>query len=296
MNAMPNPVRFNRRAVATQAMNASISARLKAGKDLLNPICVYDVASALGVRVTFNAINMEGMYQRGSPPRIHLSALRPLARRAYNCGHELGHHQLGHGSSIDELRENQNVRPWDVPEEYGADTFAAFLLMPTLGLRNAFVSRELDARTANPAEVYRIASHFGVGYRSLVTHLVYGAGMIDRTRGEELRKHSPKTIRAQMLRAPSPKPLIVADRAWAAPTIDAEVGHLLLLPAGAVAEGEGIAQLADLAEGRLFEALRPGLVRVAVPGTDWAVFVRIARAAYVGRAEFRHLEEVEDDA
>lgn len=83
------------------------------------------------------------MYQRGTPQRIHLSSLRPLARRAFNCAHELGHHLLGHGSSIDELRENQLVRPWDVPDEYSADTFAAYALMPTLGLRNAFAKRGL---------------------------------------------------------------------------------------------------------------------------------------------------------
>src|SRR3546814_6969436 len=47
-----------------------------------------------------------GMYQRAPPPRIHLSARRPLPRRAYNCAHELGHHVFAHGSSIDELRED----------------------------------------------------------------------------------------------------------------------------------------------------------------------------------------------
>jgi hypothetical protein len=57
--------------------------------------------SAAGVTVRFNNINMEGMYQRGAPPRIHLSARRPLSRRTYNCAHELGHHVFGHGSSIE---------------------------------------------------------------------------------------------------------------------------------------------------------------------------------------------------
>ncbi|WP_373928446.1 hypothetical protein QTN93_15020 [Sphingomonas aerolata] len=43
--------------------------------------------------------------------------------------------------------------------------------------------------------------------------------------------------------------------------------------------------------GRLFEAKRPGLVRLTRPGISWAAFGRIARTAYVGRAEFRHLED-----
>ena len=88
----------------------------------------------------FNNINMAGMYQRGLPPRIHLSA-RPLQRRAYNCAHELGHHVFGHGSSIDELREDAKSQPWDDPKEFLADTFAGFILMPIIGLRRAFSVR-----------------------------------------------------------------------------------------------------------------------------------------------------------
>jgi Zn-dependent peptidase ImmA (M78 family) len=303
MKAFAVPMMSNRRALADRAMQVSIAARLKAKKDLVSPVCVYAVAEAHGVRVTFNDIDMEGMYQRGSPPRIHLSARRPLVRRTYNCGHELGHHILGHGSSIDELRENQTVRPWDIPEEYSADTFAAYLLMPTLGLRHAFVARGLDPERATPTEVYRVACHFGVGYTTLVTHLLYGAGMISRARAEILRKHTPKSLRAQILGSLTPKPLIVADEAWAAPTIDVEVGHLLLLPPGTQSHGNGLTTVADLPGGRLFEAKQPGLVQLNHPGTEWAAFARIARmttdgnrlVGYVGRAEFRHLEEEIDD-
>ena len=303
MKAFAVPMMSNCRALADRAMQASIAARLKAKKDLVSPVCVYAVAEAHGVRVTFNDIDMEGMYQRGSPPRIHLSARRPLVRRTYNCGHELGHHILGHGSSIDELRENQTVRPWDVPEEYSADTFAAYLLMPTLGLRHAFVARGLDPEKATPIEVYRVACHFSVGYTTLVTHLLYGAGMISRARAEILRKHTPKSLRAQILGSLTPKPLIVADEAWAAPTIDVEVGHLLLLPPSTQSHGNGLATVADLPGGRLFEAKQPGLVQLNRPGTEWAAFARIARmttdgnrlVGYVGRAEFRHLEEEIDD-
>lgn len=285
----------NRRALADKAMKTAITARLKGGKDLISPICIYSLAEAHDVRVTFTDIDMEGMYQRGAPPRIYLSAKRPLARRAYNCAHELGHHLLGHGSSIDELREHQTIRPWDVPDEYSADTFASYALMPTLGLRSAFVTRGLKPETATPLDLYRVACHFGVGYNTLVTHLLWGEQMVGRARADALRKHSPKSIRAQILGKLTPQPLIVADSAWASPSIDAEVGHLLLLPIGAVAQGEAVRLLADLPNGRLFEALRPGLSRIAVPGTGWAAFARVARTEYVGRAEFRHLEEEIDD-
>ena len=104
---------FNRHALATQAMQAAIATRAKAKLDQHGPICIYGLSETLGVTVRFNTINMEGMYQRGAPPRIHLSARRPLPRRAYNCAHELGHHVFGHGSSIDELREDAKEHPWE---------------------------------------------------------------------------------------------------------------------------------------------------------------------------------------
>lgn len=295
MKALAKTMMHNRRALADKAMKAAITARLKAGKDLVSPVCIYSVAEAHGVRVTFNDINMEGMYQRGSPPRIHLSSQRPLVRRAYNCAHELGHHLLGHGSSIDELRENQTVRAWDVPEEYSADTFAAYALMPTLGIRHAFAVRGLKPETATPVEIYRIACQFGVGYSTLITHLLWSEGMINRSQADALRSFTPRSLRAHILGSLTPQPLIVADTAWGGGALDAEVGHLLLLPSGTIAHGEAVAAVADLPGGRLFEAKRPGLVRLDRPGTDWAAFGRIARAAYVGRAEFRHLEDDLDD-
>jgi len=73
---------FNRRALATQAMQAAIATRAKAKLDQYGPICIYGLSETLGITVRFNNINMEGMYQRGAPPRIHLSARRPLPRRA----------------------------------------------------------------------------------------------------------------------------------------------------------------------------------------------------------------------
>ena len=295
MKALAVPSMPNRRAQADKAMHVSIAARLKAGKDLISPVCIHGLAEAHDVRVTFTDIDMEGMYQRGAPPRIYLSSKRPLARRTYNCAHELGHHLLGHGSSIDELRENQTVRPWDVPEEYSADTFASFVLMPTLGLRQAFGARGLKPATADPVDLYRIACQFGVGYNTLVTHLLWGEHTISHARAEALRKHTPKTLRAHILGKLTSQPLIVADAAWSAPSIDAEVGHLLLLPPDTVAQGEAISPIGDLPQGRLFEARRPGLSHLTVPGTSWAAFGRIARQGYVGRAEFRHLEEDDDD-
>ena len=299
MNAMPSTKpSFNRRALATEAMQAAAATRAKAELDQSSPVCIYGLCETLGVAVRFNNINMEGMYQRGVPPRIHLSARRPLPRRAYNAAHELGHHVFGHGSSIDELREDAKAQPWQDPKEFLADTFAGFILMPIIGLRRAFTVRGWTPETATPAQMFAIACEFGVGYGTLLTHLSFGVNMVSRARSAVLQKVAPKVLRLELLGAVTPEPLIIADCHRAAPTLDAEVKTQLLLPPGTEVTGAGLAFQRDLAAGRLFRAERAGIFQAIVG--DWAVFVRIAPIqpdayGYIGLAPYRHLEEDPDE-
>ena len=286
---------FDRRSLANQAMQAAIATRAKAKLDQHGPICIYGLSETLGVTVRFNNINMEGMYQRGSPPRIHLSARRPLARRVYNCAHELGHHVFGHGSSIDELREDAKEHPWEDPKEFLADAFAGFTLMPSMGLRRSFATRGWTPETATAAQMFTIACDFGVGYGALLTHLSVGVNMISRARAAALRRVTPKALRADMLGALTPEPLIVADRHRAGPTLDAEVRMLILLPPGAETTGANLAHDYDLSDGRLFRAVRPGIVQASADSGAWTAFIRIAPEAYVGLAQYRHLEDDPDE-
>lgn len=284
----------DRRVLAHQAMLASIRARQTAKLDLHSPICIYALCAAHRVTVRFNDIaSMEGMYERGPRPRIHLSALRPLPRRAYNCGHELGHHVFGHGSTIDELRDEMAGGTHTSPNEILADAFAAFTLMPTLGLRRAFASRGWTPATATPRQIFAIACEFGVGYATLITHLTYGLGELPRAHATKLLRAAPRAVRAEILGAVTTAPLVIADQQWASPTLDAEVGTLLLLPAGAHIAGPVAALEATKATGSLFRAVVPGVAQATVPGTPWATFVRVARPQYVGLAQYRHLEDTD---
>lgn len=290
---------FDRRALATQAMQAATATRGKANLDQASPICIYGLCETLGVVVRFNNINMEGMYQRGLPPRIHLSARRPLPRRAFNCAHELGHHVFGHGSSIDELREDAKARPWEDPKEFLADTFAGFILMPIIGLRRAFSVRGWTPETATPAQIFTIACEFGVGYATLLTHLSAGVNMLSRGRATALQRVTPKALRMDILGALTPEPLIVVDRHRTAPTLDAEVKTLLLLPPDTEVTGGRLALECDLPAGRLFRAVKPGISQASAG--DRAFFVRIAPIqknephGYIGLAQYRHLEEDQDE-
>jgi len=286
---------LNRRVLATRAMHAAIATRARAKLDQHGPICIYELCEAIGVTVRFNNIDMEGMYQRGTRPRIHLSARRPLVRRTYNCAHELGHHVFGHGSSIDELRDDAKEHPWEDPKEFLAETFAGFLLMPLIGLRRAFSAREWTPETATPAQIFTIACDFGVGYGTVLTHLSIALNMISRTRAAALQRVTPKALRADILGAVTLEPLIVADHYRARPTLDAEVKMLLLLPPGTETSNGSLSYDRDTAEGRLFRAVRPGIVQVRTDDGAWAAFVRIAPEAYVGLAQYRHLEDDQDE-
>ena len=278
-----------------QGMQASIAARTKAGLDLQSPACIYGLCEAHNVNVRFNDINMEGMYDRQPKPRIHVSVLRPLARRTFTCAHELGHHVFGHGSMIDELRDDHAQNADRPPNEVLADSFAAFVLMPTLGLREAFVKRGLDPNKASALDMYAIACNFGVGQATLVNHLAYGIDMISPVQRAQLGRITPKMIRTELLGQVVSESLTIADRHWNSPTLDMEQGALLMLPSGVVVDTAMLMPERDLVGGRLFRAMKVGIARVVIPGSSWATYVRIARRQYVGLARFRHLEETADD-
>ena len=282
---------FNRSSLANRAMQAATTTRATAKAGQHGPICIYGLCETLGVTVRFNNINMEGVYQHGVPPRIHLSARRPLPRRTFNCAHELGHHVFGDGSSIDELRQDAKGHPGKDPKEFLADAFAGFLLMPTTGLRRAFADRGWTPTTATATQLFLIACDFGVGYGTLVTHLSASVNMISHARATALGRVTPKAIRADILGRITPEPLVVADRHRLCPTLDAEVTNLLLLPPGTETTGTGLAYERDLDGGRLFRAVRPGIVGAYANSGVWSVFVRVAPVSYAGLAQYRHLED-----
>jgi Zn-dependent peptidase ImmA (M78 family) len=288
-------LRNQRQVLAQQAQQKAIDVRRKAGFDHKSPLCIYGLCDKLNVRVRFIDISMEGVYLREAEPIILLSALRPLPRRIFTCAHELGHHVFGHGSTIDELIEESERSKAFQPEEFLANLFAGFLLMPVLGVRKAFVSRGWNADSATPEQVFTVACSFGVGYETLITHMAYSLRMISSSRASTLLKTKPKAIREKVLGRPSSDPLIIADEHWSMPTIDAEVGSLLLLPTGAEAANDTITFEENHPKGRLFKANRPGVVRVYCRDTGWAVFVRVSRYQFIGLSQYRHLEEVEDE-
>jgi Zn-dependent peptidase ImmA (M78 family) len=283
------------RELARVALNESIRAREDAGLDLKSPVCIYDLCQRLGVTVRFHDINMEGMYAKGPSPRIHLSSLRPMPRRAFNCAHELGHHRFGHGSTIDELQNEARQHREFSPDEFLADAFASYLLMPTLGLRSAFSVRGWQPESATPSQIYVAACNFGVGYRTLVTHLANGLRHITQQRMKSLLRKTPQDLRTAFLGKPASEALIVCDRYSTASSVEAEIGDWLLMPSGSVAATDFLDSHEYSGKGRLFRASRRGVATILCPTTFRRIDVRIAPRQFVGLSHFRHLEDEDDD-
>ena len=281
---------IDRREFTRKAMRAAVKTRARAGVDQMSPVCIFDLCEKLGISVRFTDINMEGMYSGGEPPRIFVSSQRPLARRVFTCGHELGHHEFGHGATIDEMNEEATALRDENPDEFLVNSFSSFVLMPIIGLRGGFARRGADMHTATPAQILAVASNFGVGYATLITHLAYGVQEIGGGRARELLRSTPKSIRRSLLGDDSSEPLVIVDACWSGKPIDVEVGTSILLPVGSAVEGNVLRRAGSCGAGDIYEAMRAGLGRVSL-ALESEHFVRVARKGYVGLARYRHMED-----
>jgi Zn-dependent peptidase ImmA (M78 family) len=281
----------NRRSLVLEAAQAASDVRDEAGLDLTLPIDVFDLAAKLKVRVRFVAINMEGFYQKGSPARILLSSLRPLPRRTFTCAHELGHHRFEHGSTMDELKTDDR-NDSESPNEIMANAFASFLLMPTIGIRRAFNARGWDVTTANPTQILTIASEFGVGYNTVLTHLSVMLRDLSIARKAELEKVTPQRIRKELLGENDLSGLAILDAHHQAKSIELEVGYGLAVPKGTLMDGKSLESMGRFPGFDVYRAAKRGLTNIKSSATF--VEARIAPAKFVGYAPYRYLEDPDD--
>jgi hypothetical protein len=119
--------------------------------------------------------------------------------------------------------------------------------------------------------------------------------MISMEKARQLRRVKLPTIRRTMLGHDKAERLVAIDEHHLLPTVDVEVGTHMLLPQGTDPEQAALEFVVDLPSGRLFKAMRPGLVRVEAHGGTWAILVRISRYQYVGWSQYRHLEEIDGE-
>ncbi len=203
----------NKTELARRSLRAVMKVRRANGISRTQPICIYDLAERLGVSIRFTPEkSLGGMFAKASNT-ILVPTFRPPGRQAFTCAHELGHWHFGHGNRIEELDIIERYSSSD-SEEWIADRFASFLLMPHRAIEHAFLIRGLNPASCDPVAIYRVACQFGVGYSTLVNHLHWSLDVITRSRSDELLKTSPKQLREMLLGTDPPRHLVILDRAW----------------------------------------------------------------------------------
>lgn len=279
---------MNRLELATDATRRA--ARLRAEMELRpnQPACPFDVAARLGITVRLAALaSLEGMYSPGASPAIVVSSLRPAGRRRFTCGHEIGHHNFGHGCRLDEMLP-AGSRSKQL-EEFAADRFSAALLMPKLAVENSFVRRGWSSTSPTPSHVFVVAQDLGVGFTTLVDHMSVTLRLLDRSRAAELSKTQLPKLRAQLAGVQVAEDLFPVDALWGDRPLDVDVDDQLLLPTNSEIQGACLA----LVDGR-FVAVAAGTGQIAIPGRKEVLELRVCRKEFTGLARYRHLESCDD--
>ncbi len=173
---------------------AAQRARVRLGLREERRVEIFDVIEADGTWLMFQPLDrLYGFYRRvGEVTGIAINAQHPPSLQRYTAAHELGHHVLGHGFSLDEVHNVDGARGieesadfdnalaarssldvGDPTEEAAAQAFAATFLMPIQVFNRVLLDLHFDRdRPALGAEdVYRLSLEFGTSYEATVTQL-----------------------------------------------------------------------------------------------------------------------------
>lgn len=294
----------SRVVLAREALQSALRVRQRLGIKLWDAVCAHDIAQRLGIEVTFqNFPSMEGMYiQSSGTPLIVLGSERPAGRQNFSCAHEIGHHEHGDGTRVDEFLDDahygeaRHQKKFD-PIEFRADRFASFLLMPKSAVDRAFAVRQLRPADCEPEAIYAVAACLGVGYRTLIEHLCYSLRSISASRASELRRAALPRLRASIAGTPV-KNVKIVDEHWGGHPIDVLVGDGIVAPTGWQTMSDCLSLEGETGDG----VWKPGVLLRAtrqgegiLSGDGKAIRVRIARQGFAGRAMHRHLYDPDED-
>lgn len=276
--------------IYTDAILKASKIRSQLGLGSFQPINIYDACINLGITVRFVDVNMEGLYvnQEGNPT-ILISNQRPIPRRSFTCGHELGHHVFGHGLKLDILmEENEHTSSKDI-DEILVDAFAAALLMPIGGIQAQFIKRNLNIQQASPFDFYSVCSIFGVGYQTLITHSKVN-GLISEAKATSLSKITPSQIFKQYFGEIGDKSYFrIIDQYSKLKIVDLEVSNYVIVPKSIVIDG-ALEKVIDVKDISVYQAKGSGIFTAYSVDNSVSYFIRVQKQNYVGLADYRHFE------
>ena len=132
----------------------------------------------------------------------------------------------------------------------------------------------------------------GVGYSTLLHHMRSGLSLLPQAHAVALLEVSPRKAQAQALGWQSPDTVWIVDTHWKGRAVDVEVDDLVFVRGRPNFEGNCLAQVREMTDGRMYSARQPGIGQLC-DNDGWSAFARVSRRAFVGRSAFRHLEEAD---
>jgi Zn-dependent peptidase ImmA (M78 family)/predicted secreted protein len=170
---------------------------------------------------------------------IVVNASHPASLQRYTAAHEYGHHVLGHGFSLDEVRNIDGARGVDEAqdfeqvlaarstaeigdplEEAAAQAFAGTFLMPIQVVNRALIDRgfDRDHPQLGPADIYELSLEFGTSYEATVTHLA----SLEKITWPEARQLRIPPIQIKTTLAGGSRPLDARADVWLVQDTDPE--------------------------------------------------------------------------
>ena len=286
--------------ITNQALRAAFELRRSLSLTISEPIHSMELASRLGVDVRLeDCPSLEGMYLRDSRPRIFLphSGHRPRGRLLFSCAHELGHHQLGHGTSADRYFSDEFGVSSKSPEEIAADTFASHLLMPRQAVVKSFERRRLPINNPAPLDCFLVSQELGVGFTTLLTQMSGGLRLLSYASASSLKKQKLAELRASIWFEARSSDLFVIDKHWIAATCNVTIADFIILPESMNNDGECVRKIANCAAypgNAVYKVEKKGTQSLAVSDTI-SVTLRVAPQAFIGTYPNSYLLEPSDE-
>jgi Zn-dependent peptidase ImmA (M78 family) len=192
------PPSARQKAAADASMAATrLHLRLKTPFD--RSVDVVTLAQKLGVWVAAQPLDsLYGFYLREPEGAgIVLNIKHPDTLQRFTCGHEIGHHVLGH-ESLTDVREsvtsfhgaNLNVT------ELAAQSFAASLLMP-LPIVNAVLRTFVRDRPLTASDVYVVSRELGVSYTAAIAQLRQ-LGKLTFEQAQQMSRQRPIALKGKL--------------------------------------------------------------------------------------------------
>lgn len=163
-------------------------------------IPIFDLIEDRGIWLSFQPLErLLGVYQRiGNVAGVAINVARPLAMQRFTAAHELGHHELGHESHVDD--ETSIEGSSNDPQELQAQTFAASLLMSEVAVEAHLerLGRDLRRPALDPLDIYSLSVELGVSYTAAITQL-RTLSKVTQTTADTAYKLAPLTLKQMLL-------------------------------------------------------------------------------------------------